>query len=104
MNLSKSKYCSAVQCNKMLWLYKNKPEEECSVDNSSVLDNGTEVGELAKQLLGESIDIEFNSDLNVMINDTNKHLNDKPYIPHTVKPNYLKKTEAEEKLMEKKND
>ena len=34
----------------------------------------------------------------------NKHLNDKPYIPHTVKPNYLKKTEAEEKLMEKKND
>ena len=80
MNLSKSKYCSAVQCNKMLWLYKNKPEEECSVDNSSVLDNGTEVGELAKQLLGESIDIEFNSDLNVMINDTNKHLNDKDIV------------------------
>ena len=27
LNLSKSRYCSAVQCPKMLWLKKNKPEE-----------------------------------------------------------------------------
>ena len=25
MNLSKSKYCKCIQCNKMLWLEKNKP-------------------------------------------------------------------------------
>ena len=29
----------------------------------------------------------------------NKHINDESLNPHTVKPNYLKKTEAEEKLM-----
>lgn len=88
MNLSKSKYCNAVQCNKMLWLYKNKPEEECSVDNSSVLDNGTEVGELAKQLLGKHIDIEFNSDLNRMIEDTTKYLNEKDIVITEASFNY----------------
>lgn len=34
----------------------------------------------------------------------NKHINDKSIEAHTVKPNYLKKTEAEEKLREKNND
>ena len=28
ISLSKSKYCKAKQCNKILWLDKNKPEEE----------------------------------------------------------------------------
>ena len=44
MNLSKSLYCKAIQCNKMLWLEKNHPEEKGEIDNESVLDNGTEVG------------------------------------------------------------
>ena len=77
MNLSKSKYCNAVQCNKMLWLYKNKPEEEKEVDNSPVLDNGTDVGEVAKQLLGKHIDIEFDTNLNNMIENTKKYLDNK---------------------------
>ena len=67
--LSKSKYCNAVQCNKMLWLKKNKPEEEEEL-NESVLENGTEVGELAKDLFGFHIDVSFNDDLKVMISDT----------------------------------
>ena len=46
MNLSKSKYCSGVQCPKMLWLKKNQPEEfDESVMNESVLETGSEVGE-----------------------------------------------------------
>ena len=28
MKLSKSKYCNAIQCKKMLWLLNNKPEEK----------------------------------------------------------------------------
>ena len=28
MNLSKSKYCNGLQCKKMLWLDKYKPEEK----------------------------------------------------------------------------
>ena len=74
MNLSKSLYCNAIQCNKMLWLSKNCPEEQEEVSNESVLDNGTEVGIVAKDLFGPSIDIEFNNNLNIMIEDTKKAL------------------------------
>ncbi len=74
MYLSKSLYCNGVQCNKMLWLDKHYPDEKEEIDNSSVLDNGTEVGILAKDLFGPSIDIEFNKDLNKMLEDTKKHL------------------------------
>ena len=78
MYLSKSKYCSGVQCNKMLWLDKYKSEVKEEIDNSSVLDNGTKVGELAKGLFGEYLDVPFNNDLNQMIKDTNEFLkNDK---------------------------
>lgn len=73
MYLSKSKYCNAVQCNKMLWLSVNKPNEMENL-NESVLDNGKEVGELAKDLFGFHIDISFNDDLKIMINDTEKLL------------------------------
>jgi hypothetical protein len=58
----------------MLWLDKHYPDEKEEIDNSSVLDNGTEVGILAKDLFGPSIDIEFNKDLNKMLEDTKKHL------------------------------
>jgi len=70
MNLSKSKYCNGIQCKKMLWLLKYKPEEMGEIDNESVLDNGIEVGNLAKKIFGKYIDIEFNEDLNFMIEDT----------------------------------
>lgn len=74
MYLSKSKYCNAIQCLKMLWLNEFKPEEKEDVKNSSVLENGTEVGIVAKDLLGSSIDIEFNENLQTMIEDTKKVL------------------------------
>ena len=74
MNLSKSKYCNAMQCNKILWLDKNHPEEREETANEQVLDNGTEVGELARNLFGPYTNIEFNKDLNQMIKDTNKIL------------------------------
>ena len=71
--LSKTKYCNAVQCNKMLWLKKNIPEEASELDQS-ILDNGKEVGDLAKNLFGPYIDISYNDDLNIMISDTEKLL------------------------------
>lgn len=70
MNLSKSTYCNAIQCNKILWLDKYCKEEKSDIDNKSILDNGTEVGILAKGLFGPYIDIQFNKDLNKMIEDT----------------------------------
>ncbi len=80
MYLSKSKYCKAVQCYKMLWLDKNKSEEGVSVDNSSVLDNGTVVGELAKDLFGFHFDVSYNEDLNMMIKDTESLLFNKDVV------------------------
>ncbi len=42
-NLSKSRYCSGVQCPKMLWLKKNMPEEfDNSVINDAVMATGNE--------------------------------------------------------------
>ena len=70
MNLSKSKYCNGVQCLKMLWLDKYKPEEKDDINNESVLENGTEVGEYAKKLFGNYTDIKFDENLNNMINLT----------------------------------
>lgn len=74
MNLSKSKYCNGLQCKKMLWLEKNKPEVKTEIDNESVLDNGNDVHEVARKLLGEDINISFNENLNEMIKDTEKAL------------------------------
>lgn len=74
MYLSKSKYCNAYQCLKMLWLTEFKPDEKEETNNDAVLENGTEVGIIAKDLLGASIDIEFNKDLTKMINDTKRAL------------------------------
>ena len=74
MNLSKSKYCNAIQCKKMLWLEKYKPEQKEELNNESVLDNGNLVHDLARNLFGDHITIEFNEDLNVMIENTTKAL------------------------------
>ena len=70
MYLSKSKYCKAVQCYKELWLDTYHPEYGIDSNNNAVLDNGTNVGEIAKDLFGFHFDVSFNEDLNMMINDT----------------------------------
>ena len=53
MNLSKSKYCNGIQCKKMLWLEKNKPEAKEEINNESVLKNGNFIHEIARYLFGE---------------------------------------------------
>ena len=70
LNLSKSKYCSAVQCPKMLWLKKNKPEVyDDSVMNQSILETGNEVGDLAMGLFGAFTEVPY-GDLGEMIKKT----------------------------------
>ena len=76
MNLSKSKYCEGIKCKKILWLNKNNPSVREEVANESVLENGVIVGEVAKNLFGKYINIEFNENLSKMIDDTNKVIND----------------------------
>lgn len=74
--LSKSKYCKAIQCNKILWLDKNKPEEAIQTAKDSVLENGTKVGELARNYFGKYTNVEFNKDLNQMLEDTQKYISE----------------------------
>ena len=70
LSLSKSIYCSAVQCPKMIWLKKNKPEAfDDSVTNQSILETGNEVGDLAMGLFGEFTEVPF-GDLSEMISKT----------------------------------
>ncbi len=70
MNLSKSRYCRGIQCPKMLWLEKYKPAVIEESDNSSVLEQGNVVHEVARYLFGEHINIEYTDNLNEMIKDT----------------------------------
>lgn len=70
MSLSKSQYCLACQCNKLLWLSKYKPQEKSPVENQAVFDNGTRVGIEARKLFDKCVTIEFDKDLSKMVNDT----------------------------------
>lgn len=61
--ISKSRYCAAIQCPKMLWLKVNKPEEfDDSVMNQVVLDTGNAVGDLAMGLFGDFVEVPFDHD------------------------------------------
>ncbi len=57
--LSKSKYLTGLQCPKLLWLEINDPERLPSIDLSTqfIFDQGHFVGELAKRLFPEGIDV-----------------------------------------------
>ena len=77
MNLSKSKYCQAVQCPKMLWLRKNMPEEfDDSVMNEAVLKTGNEVGDLAMGIFGDFTEVPFSRNLSEMIAKTEELITD----------------------------
>ncbi len=56
--LSKSKYCNFWQCPKMAWLNKYKPEEKTEDPGlEAVFDAGREVGDLAKGLFGDYVEV-----------------------------------------------
>ena len=70
--LSKSRFCSAIQCPKMLWLRQYKPEEfDDGVMDQNVLNTGLAVGDLAMGLLGPFIEVPF-GDLKDMFLETDR--------------------------------
>ena len=72
LHLSKSRFCSAVQCPKMLWLKHYKPEAfDDSVMNQNVLDTGSMVGDLAMGLFGPFVEVPF-GDLKDMLSETDR--------------------------------
>ena len=77
--LSKSKYCKCVQCEKILWLDKYKPNK-LDETNESVFETGRKVGELAKELFGDYNDIPYDENINIRCEKTEKLLKDAPNI------------------------
>ena len=72
VGLSKSRYCSAVQCPKTLWLSVHKPELMGSAGAESVLTNGTMVGEVARGYFGEYALVSYSGNKQQMVEDTFK--------------------------------
>ena len=71
MAFSKSRYCRAVQCPQMLWLSIHMPELfDEGVLRQSVLDNGRDVGELARSLFGPYREIPYAEDKQQMLLDS----------------------------------
>lgn len=79
INLSKSTYCSGIQCEKILWLNKYKAEYKVKLDNTNIIETGNEVGQLAKGLFGEYEDVPFDNRVN-MLNKTEELLKNKPNV------------------------
>lgn len=70
LHLSKSRYCQAVQCPKILWMQRHMPEAfDDSAVNQAVLDRGNAVGDLAMGLLGDCVEVPF-GELSGMIQRT----------------------------------
>ena len=58
MNFSKSKYCGFWQCPKIAWLSKYRPDERTiSDDLVARMETGNAVGDLAKGLFGDYVDV-----------------------------------------------
>ncbi|MEA2016821.1 MAG: DUF2779 domain-containing protein [Campylobacterota bacterium] len=64
MTLSKSQYLRGLQCQKSLWLYKNKPELRDATQKAqeSLFNTGNDVGELAHKLFENGVAIKFDAD------------------------------------------
>ena len=73
MYLSKSKYCQAVQCPKMLWMDRNMPEkfDDSGMDESRFA-VGNRVGELAREYFGDYAEIPYARDKTEMIRETGR--------------------------------
>ena len=79
--LSKSRYTSYCQCPKSLWLKVYKPQEAAELDESvkARFVAGNEVGELAKKLFGDYVDVTTKNpdgslDLQAMIEKTRQEM------------------------------
>ncbi len=73
MTLSKSQYIRGLQCHKSLWLLKNRPELRTKADaqTESLVEAGYSVGEAAKALFPDGVEVVFDSgDFNGMTEKT----------------------------------
>lgn len=75
-SMSKSKYCKAIQCPKILWMDEHMPEQALQTAPESVLRTGTEVGELARQYFGAYQTVPFDRNKKSMCEETRRLLSE----------------------------
>lgn len=74
-NVSKSRYIRAVQCLKMYWMDRMKPQEyDDSVVDEAVLETGNEVGMLALELFPNISVVDWDADKAKMIEQTEEFI------------------------------
>lgn len=74
MYLSKSKYCSGMQCPKILWMDSNMPEQKAEID-TYYMEAGSMVGDIAMGYFGDYTEIPFDRDkMGEMISETIRQL------------------------------
>lgn len=74
--VSKSKYLSGLQCPKLLWYYYNAKDQIPAFDEATqaIFDQGHEVGELAKKLYPDGIDVTWDQPYAGVIKQTQELL------------------------------
>lgn len=81
INISKSKYCNFLECPKILWLLKYKPEEfKLNQSAQGIISTGTKVGEYARNFFGDFVDVtaykdDGKLDISKMIEKTKEEIN-----------------------------
>lgn len=81
VELTKSSYCTCVQCEKLFWLKEYKSDCVKKDDEKPpVFETGKKVGELAKGLFGDYEDVPTNISNSQRIQKTEELLKDKPNI------------------------
>ena len=60
MNLSKSSYCRGIQCKKILWLEKHKPEEKQELDLLKLIqENSQNITDEELEELGTKLNFKY---------------------------------------------
>lgn len=79
-NISKSLYCNYIECKKLIWLNNYKKEEYVETKKDSIMENGNEVGDLARHYFGKYELVNYNPNLDNMVNETKKYINENKHI------------------------
>ena len=87
--LSKSSYCKCIQCPKIFWLKKYKPDQAKQKASPSIFENGKKVGIIAQDIFGKKHeDIVYTNNYNYMLEKTREYLECKPNIITEASFNY----------------
>ena len=78
VGLSKTSYCTGLQCPKILWLdLHNSKEENVSQTNQARINTGIKVGEVARGYFGRYSLVPYNNDIRVRLTETERLLSAK---------------------------